>query len=189
MRFGMSSVRGAGATAPTPPAPGLIQNDQGQWGYYDILPGSEVTTFVPYVSPTMLTPNHPVMPTGDSTPGSTTGDSNMPMTTGGTSSTGDTTPGIPTQPMTSPLGRVLPTLRQVIPCAPNWTPRAYGGSNLRPPSLNQAPVTYLAGAGAANSGFHADLTFADVLSWASFGLGLLVGQQIIDNIYDQRRIA
>jgi len=258
MRFGMSSVRGAGATGATPPAPGLVQNDQGQWGHYEIPPGSELTTFVPYVSPTNLTPNHSVAPTGDSTPARTT---SMPtqqtpgvMPMGSTSvvmrspgspcppgyhqeldptgqeppppdlvrndkgqlgryvAAADAPPGFPTngaeivfvpyqptpkftcvrdtaQSGQTPLASLLPTLRQVIPCAPSWMPRAYGGSNLRPPSLNQAPVTYLAGAGAASAGFHADLTFADVLSWAAFGLGLLVGQQVIDNIYDRRRIA
>lgn len=188
MRFGMSSVRGAGATGSTPPAPGLVQNDQGQWGHYEIPQGSELTTFVPYVSPTALTPNRSVMPTGDSRPGTQgtgdstparvmpTGDQTMPVT------------GLGDQSQTAPrLPSLLPTLRQVIPCAPNWTPRAYGGTNLHPPSLTQAPVTYLAGAGAA--GFHADLTISDVLSWAAFGLGLLVGQQVIDNIYDRRRVA
>lgn len=269
MRLGMSAVRGAGAT---PPAPGLVQNDQGQWGHYEIPPGSELTTFVPYVSPSNLTPNHSVMPTGDgtqgtgdSTPGTQgTGDSSMPMQRmpgvmpmGGITNVSMPNPGsqcppgyhwavdpsgqsappppdlvrnergqlgryvaaadappgfatgsaeivfVPYQPTpkyicvpdspnqstTSPLRGILPTLRQVIPCAPNWTPRAYGGPNLKPPSLNQAPVTYLAGAGAASGGFHADLTFADVLSWAAFGLGALVGSQVIDNIYERRRVA
>jgi hypothetical protein len=50
-------------------------------------------------------------------------------------------------------------------------------------------LTHLVGAGAASGGFHADLTFADVISWGAFGLGLLVGGQIIDNIYERRRIA
>ena len=194
MRMGMSAVRGAGAT---PPAPGLVQNDKGQWGHYEIPQGSELTTFVPYVSPSNLTPNHAVMPTGDSTPG-TQGTGDSTSTRIGTGDAIQTRPGTGDQNMPiAGLGdqnaprfaAILPTLRQVIPCAPNWTPRAYGGLNLKPPSLNQAPVTYLAGAGAASGGFHSDLTFADVLSWAAFGLGALVGGQVIDNIYERRRIA
>ena len=86
------------------------------------------------------------------------------------------------------LPSLLPVLRQIIPCTPSWQPRAYGGPNLQPPSLSQVPpLTHLAGAGAA--GFTNELTVADVAGWIAFGLGALVGKQLIDNVYQKRRAA
>ncbi len=209
MRFGMSSVRGAGAPTPNHPVY-MATTGTGlpQAGHYEIAPGSEVTSWVPNQPPAQPVQQAPMIRSGNECPPGTvwgpdptgqaefacvpispTGDTSpaRASSTGGTSSASNPPSPAPS-PTTPRLPPILPTLRQVIPCAPAWVPRAYGGPNLKPPSLSQVPLTYL-GAGDAGGGFHADLTIADVLSWGAFGLGLLLGQQVVENIYDRRRVA
>jgi hypothetical protein len=205
MRIGMSrTIRAAGAVSSAPPAPGLVQNAEGVWGQYvaaadapqGLANSSAETVFVPYQAtipkPTTLRTGGecppgtawgpdptgreefacvPVSTTGDTSPGRSTGtgDQNSPLA--GLGSRNGTR-----------LPSLLPVLRQLIPCTPSWQPRAYGGPNLAPPTLG--PVVP---AGAA--GFTTELTVADVAGWVAFGLGALVGKQLIDNVYEKRRTA